>query len=461
MSTETTNIIIQLESDNSQKAPEDDNNGTEITDIQPEFISIKTEVEEIPSIPEVRIKQEPQYYSEEPTSPPPAPTWHRPIKTEPAAQESRNEFIVSVKTEPVDPDCNYIVEPETVLVEHPIFEPNTSNFVYPVTLTSLPERYLKDNSEVKYMCLICNKNFASNANLQRHLPLHTRTKYTCHVCQKEFTKKLLLDKHVSVHSGEKLYDCNDCGKKFRTSSNLFQHKRIHAIHKEFVCEVCHRGFAVKSNLLKHQGKSRCKRPIDQPIVCHVCNKVFKREFLLKSHLRRHTTDKPFSCELCDMNFKYKSTLIRHIQLHNGLKPYACSICNKSFTHPGLIKPHMRIHTGEKPYECPVCNKLFAHKHNMQRHALRHNKVKHLTCDVCMKKFPKESRLKYHMKTHTNEKHFSCNVCPKKFSHKQNVLRHYTRKHPNATYECKETDASVALKVWDEVLKKKKMLAENS
>ncbi|CAB3257547.1 unnamed protein product [Arctia plantaginis] len=310
--------------------------------------------------------------------------------------------------------------------------------------------------ETGFSCRICLKNFANPGNVQRHMLLHTERKHHCTECPKQFQSKEQLDKHMLRHTyvpPERPFVCEHCNKQFKTSSNLMQHKRIHMEVKPYFCSQCHRSFAFKANLTKHQGKSRCKRPIDEPIQCHVCNKVFEKEFLLKSHLRRHDTDRPFSCDQCTMKFKYKSTLIRHIQLHDGIRPYACPVCDKTFTHSGLLKPHMRVHTGEKPYQCPICTKSFAHKHNMQRHAIRHNKIKHLVCDICHKKFPKESRLKYHMKTHVNEKHFSCHICPKKFSHKQNVLRHYTRKHPNAKYECKETDASVALKVWDTIKSK--------
>lgn len=61
-----------------------------------------------------------------------------------------------------------------------------------------------------------------------------------------------------------------------------------------------------------------------------------------------------------------------------------------------------------------------------------------------------------MRTHTKAKPFKCGVCPKTFSHRQNIIRHYSRKHPNDTYNCTDTDAKVAKDVWENVVLKKNM-----
>ncbi|XP_060808979.1 zinc finger protein OZF-like [Amyelois transitella] len=410
---------------------------------QPEFVNIKIEIE--PHHPEISIKTEPTSDNEEDIQ---QNLWHVP----PAP--------VSVKTEPLDytinrpllPDC--VARPVQLIVAPIIYEPNTSESQHEDEIQ--PTRLL--NGE--YVCPICKKMFTTKGHAQRHIALHSRRSHPCHSCGKTFTREELLQKHVATQH-ERTYPCDECPKVFRTSSNLQQHKKSHLKDKPYFCDKCHRYFAIKANLTKHQGKSRCKRPIDEPIQCHVCHKIFQKEFLLKSHLRRHTSEKPYSCDECKMNFKYKSTLIRHVQIHKEDKPFTCDVCDKPFTHPGLIKPHMRIHTGEKPYECPVCKKKFSHKHNMQRHSVRHEKVKHTTCNICNKKFPKESRLKYHMRVHSDEKlQFVCQFCPKKFSHKQNIVRHYSKKHPEHSYNEKLTDAGVALKIWQEVLRKNELVGKN-
>ncbi|XP_063836635.1 zinc finger protein OZF-like [Ostrinia nubilalis] len=338
------------------------------------------------------------------------------IKTEERTQ------CTQIELELIPEDCHSQEQPEKSQIKHLSSEKQRRN--------ELKQKYVTDNG--KFTCLICRKIYMTKASIIRHLLSHT---------DEDFKNP--------PHPQDLIYKCELCGKTFKSSANLMQHNYIHLDKKLFKCDQCDRSFTLKSNLIRHQGKSQCKLP-DTPLVCHLCNKKFPKGSLLTSHLKKHSTERPFGCDMCGMNFKYKSTLIRHVQHHNGFKPFSCNICNKTFTHFGLIKPHMRMHTGEKPYACPVCSKKFSHKHNMLRHSVRHDKIVNLNCPVCNKAFPKESRLKYHMRTHMDIKCFACAICPKKFSHRQNVIRHYSRKHPDKIYESAETDASVALKLWNEV-----------
>lgn len=409
--------------------PESTENGPEYeppdTQIGAEFVNIKVEVTDECSPQEESAVEAPSSSTKDDDD----RTWQVPIENSTSLLPN-NYVEVSIK---VEPDTTSFQSGDTILQQS-----STSSLFQ-----------LHDGFGINdLVCRICFKRFANSGNVQRHMQIHMKEKYNCSECPRHFFSQQQLEKHQARHKNERAFPCEQCDKSFKSTSNLMQHKRTHLSVKPYFCTLCHKTFAFKANLTKHQGKSRCKKPSDDPITCHICHKVFEKQFLLKSHLRRHNTDRPFGCDECTMMFKHKSTLIRHVQMHNGVRPYVCPYCDKSFTHSALLKPHVRVHTGEKPYQCPMCEKKFSHKHNMQRHVMRHSKIKHLVCEICHKQFPKESRLKYHMKTHVNEKHFSCHICPKKFSHKQNVIRHYMRKHPNSKYECSDTDASVALKIWD-------------
>jgi hypothetical protein len=49
------------------------------------------------------------------------------------------------------------------------------------------------------------------------------------------------------------------------------------------------------------------------------------------------------------------------------KPFACDICEKAFRKKFVMITHRRIHTGEKPYSCDVCQKSFAIRYTLSYH----------------------------------------------------------------------------------------------
>ncbi|KAM3955171.1 uncharacterized protein ACR2FA_010953 [Aphomia sociella] len=116
-----------------------------------------------------------------------------------------------------------------------------------VSLTCLPDTSVSElkTTAAKHVCLLCNKSFVNNSNLQRHLQhLHNQKTFDCEICSIKFTTKLLLDKHFLRHTEERPFNCDECGKKFKTKSNLFQHKRLH--FKSHMCELCHKTFALRN-----------------------------------------------------------------------------------------------------------------------------------------------------------------------------------------------------------------------
>ncbi len=83
--------------------------------------------------------------------------------------------------------------------------------------------------------------------------------------------------------------------------------------------------------------------------------------LSKFGKKLHQNGENFECEYCEKTFKRQDSLKSHLKIHLGTA-YKCQYCNKLFSRKSNLSQHILIHTKARPFQCGYCNKTFRQKH---------------------------------------------------------------------------------------------------
>ena len=81
----------------------------------------------------------------------------------------------------------------------------------------------KNCQECMYM--ECGKTFSNKVALKRHSKAIHLERHKCKVCNKLFAAQSSLKRHLNVHAGnqEKKFGCEHCNAKFTTKFNTIRH----------------------------------------------------------------------------------------------------------------------------------------------------------------------------------------------------------------------------------------------
>ena len=117
-------------------------------------------------------------------------------------------------------------------------------------------------------------------------------------------------------------------------------------------------------------------PEKKRVSCYHCNKTFKTELILRTHIKNtHMEKDPLKCTDCEGIFNSEVRLRHHLMVvHNRLEgTLACPHCPKRFVNQLRLKTHMISHSEERPYTCEICGfnlktKIQLIKHHQNRHS---------------------------------------------------------------------------------------------
>lgn len=193
----------------------------------------------------------------------------------------------------------------------------------------------------RFKCPNCIKTFATKSSLDRHSEIHKKqsnARYACTICDKQFDKvgKLknhLVTDHESVDGDEKIRQLNEeNGRTDKQSSRSEGKKNV-----KFGCNICGKQFTYQKSFLTHAKT----HPGYEPETIFENNETNASE---ESNERGHESEdddlplEGLQCTQCGKLFATKRNLKRHISTHSGLK-FHCSACSKEFSRIDKLKEH--------------------------------------------------------------------------------------------------------------------------
>ena len=242
-----------------------------------------------------------------------------------------------------------------------------------------------------HICTKCNKPFASESGLKRHMNANhsqNQANFKCTICDSNFRLKRDFEKHhLSEHRANKHFKCKQCGATFSWLINLVKHEKFHSGQNNEV-EL------VKDTLVEPTKENLSCKKLYQ---CDICNKKFNFDFTYAIHLAGHEKSKnnlanksldeslnnshsedlesqaPTENEEQVMNYipseeenkdlfeylkdcrnrregklkrKKKEEVIYDFVMTKD-KPFKCTQCDESFRWQVSLDIHLKVHSGDK------------------------------------------------------------------------------------------------------------------
>ncbi|XP_062594504.1 zinc finger protein 569-like [Saccostrea cucullata] len=372
----------------------------------------------------------------------------------------------------------------------------THDIVYHELEKIIVKKIDSKNGKVLVECDVCGKNLSMNS-IHKHKKIHNGElkMLSCSVCEKEFTSSHNLQRHMNtVHMNKKSYCCEHCGKLFAEKATMLYHK--YTQHAKNACKTCGLSFDSKSQLHKHECyavlyDNGSKKPL---YGCTKCKKYFVHKCKLHRHMKNHidsgpkllsarskrllakfknqetdgnneTEDKTYDEEgrrdfssdsneddnnACnsredrqdDMKIHQKNLntesemhpdlplfqepnkiAVKKIDPENGLVLVECDICGKTLSI-NSIQNHKKRHSVhmQNDFKCSFCEKVMSNLHNLRRHiSAVHMNEKTFCCEYCGRLFKEKSSMTYHVNSQHSE--VFCKSCGLSFENEFNLQEH--------------------------------------
>ena len=337
----------------------------------------------------------------------------------------KNSFVTEVKPEVCDQinrsDEQLESSAENISEVIPVKSVKKTTKKNGLKSVSLKRNYHKngksnDPKDSQWVCDFegCGQRFKLEKKLKYHLWSHQKSGhretddlFRCPYPGCSFSSKIVyyVERHQFKHTNQRPYQCSQCDKSFKQESVLTSHvQRRHQLSEE-------------------------------PLICNIdnCQKQFQSEHSLKAHQNfYHTKEQKYVCDYPECQFKtpYEPLLAVHRVKHSEERPFVCPMdgCGRRFKFESGVKHHIDSHSDEPKYRCTHddCAKAFRTRNSLRQHVESHSSVR-LHCDWpgCDYTCNRKERLKGHCQSHTNGYTIACiwPNCDKMFKTKHTLSEH--------------------------------------
>lgn len=277
----------------------------------------------------------------------------------------------------------------------------------------------KENSvDAVFECDQCTYRTKKCSHFKAHMRVHTgETPYPCVLCEKRFTQEGNLNRHLQYVHTKKI--AQDTKLLYPTvqlkteDSHSGEDTEIKDVHRHSEAS----GDVAPSTLPKsspkgtlHSNDTKRKMQVKKKFRCDRCSLRLKSSTRLAAHIKIcHGSEALFECEVCQKKFTQKSNVQRHLKdIHGEDKSYNCDICGRLFSRKDSLERHMTLHQNGKTFKCFVCKTNFHSETSMCDHIMvTHKEAKIYPCDLCVYVARRASALKRHL---TNAR---CRTFPKR------------------------------------------------
>ncbi|XP_041983561.1 uncharacterized protein LOC121736435 isoform X2 [Aricia agestis] len=189
-------------------------------------------------------------------------------------------------------------------------------------------------------CETCGKKFKSTSDLTSHIKVvHEKAYETkCDICGLYISNRYNLKQHLRSHITLRPFICGfqGCDKRYKDKEALTKHSIIHYPDRQYPCGVCGRRFTRPERRRAHETTHR---PRARAATCDHCGASFySKNYLSKHIVTKHLVRARFYCDECGFCAHNKPGLITHIKAGHDTD-LTCKICNKVYKKKTILKSH--------------------------------------------------------------------------------------------------------------------------